>query len=136
MIAKLYERWLLDMWTGNFERAHDLVTSGFIGHWPGTDVHGPDGLVEALRQGHAPFDDVTVTLDVGPIVDGDRVAARWTFGGSYRGGMPGATAPQGTRVSFSGHDILRVDGDRFAEYWVISDTRALAQQLGLSPKVA
>ncbi|MFD2350125.1 hypothetical protein ACFSTC_13440 [Nonomuraea ferruginea] len=56
------------------------------------DVHGPDQLIETLRQGHEPFDDVTITLDVGPLADGDHVAARWTFAGAYRGGMPGATA--------------------------------------------
>ncbi|MGP3912190.1 ester cyclase [Nonomuraea sp. 10N515B] len=92
MIAERYERWLLEMWNGDFKLTHDLVTPGFVGHWPGMDVHGPDGLVEALRQGHAPFDDVKVTLDVGPIVDGDRVAARWTFSGAYQGGLPGASA--------------------------------------------
>ncbi|MGP3959026.1 ester cyclase [Nonomuraea sp. 3N208] len=129
MIADLYERWLLEMWNGDFTLAHDLVTPGFAGHWPGMDVHGPEGLVEALKQGHAPFDDVTVTLDVGPIVDGDRVAARWTFAGVYRGGLPGAGALSGTRVTFSGHDILRAEGDRFAEYWVISDAQTFNRQL-------
>ncbi|HEX4814834.1 MAG TPA: ester cyclase, partial [Nonomuraea sp.] len=120
MIGKLYERWLLDMWNGDFALAHDLVTPDFVGHWPTTDVHGPDGLMEALRQGHAPFADVTVTLDVGPLSHGDQVAARWTFSGSYRGGLPGVTAPAGTRVSFSGHDILRAANGKFTEYWVIS----------------
>lgn len=131
MIADMYERWLLEMWNGTFELAHDLVTPGFVGHWPGMDVHGPDGLIEALRQGHEPFDDVTVTLDVGPIVDGDRVAARWTFSGAYRGGMPGVGAAPGTKVAFSGHDILRTVDGRFAEYWVISDAQALNRQLAI-----
>lgn len=131
MLRKRYERWLLEMWQGDFALAHDLVTPGFVGHWPGMDVRGAGQLVETLRQGHAPFDDVTVTLDVGPIVDGDTVAARWTFSGTYRGGMPGATAPAGTRVSFSGHDILRAEGDRFAEYWVVSDVPGFSRQLGV-----
>jgi hypothetical protein len=132
MIAELYERWLLKMWNGDFRLAHDLVGPGFVGHWPGMDVRGPDELIATLEQGHAPFADVTVTLDVGPIVDGATVAARWTFAGSYRGGLPGATAPEGTRIAFSGHDILRVEGDRFAEYWIISDTQHLSRQLGMT----
>jgi predicted ester cyclase len=57
------------------------------------------------------------------------VAARWTGRGSYKGGMPGATAPAGTRVSFGGHDLLRVDEGRFAEYWVISEAEQLLAQL-------
>lgn len=131
MIAKMYERWLLEMWNGAFQVAHDLVTPNFVGHWPGMDVHGPDGLIDALRQGNEPFDDVTVTLDVGPIVDGDRVAARWTFSGTYRGGVPGADAAPGTEVGFSGHDILRVEDGRFAEYWVISDVQTFSRQLAI-----
>lgn len=131
MVAKLYERWLLEMWNGDFRLAHELVTPDFVGHWPGHDVRGPDELIEVLEQGHAPFDDVAVTLDVGPIVDGDRVAARWTFTGSYKGGLPGATAPEGTRVAFSGHDILRAESGRFAEYWVISDIQSFSRRLGI-----
>lgn len=131
MIAELYERWLLEMWNGDFRLAHDLVGPGFVGHWPGVDVRGPDELIATLEQGHAPFSGVTVTLDMGPIVDGAIVAARWTFAGSYRGGLPGTTVPEGTRIAFSGHDILRAEGDRFAEYWVISDTQRLSQQLGM-----
>ncbi|MFI6816487.1 ester cyclase [Nonomuraea sp. NPDC050328] len=128
-IAHLYRRWLLELWQGDFALAKELVTAGFVGHWPHGDVRGPDGLAEALRQGHEPFSDVVVTLDVGPLVDGDLVAARWTFAGKYRGGLPGVAAPVGTPISFSGHDILRAEGDRFAEYWVVSDAEGLSRQL-------
>ncbi|MFB4281447.1 MULTISPECIES: ester cyclase [unclassified Nonomuraea] len=131
MIANLYRRWLLELWNGDFDLAHELVTPGFTGHWPGMDVSGPDGLIEALRQGHAPFADVKVTLDIGPIVDGDLVSARWTFGGTYRGGIPGAETAEGTRIAFSGHDILRVEDGRFAEYWVISDAQTFNRELGI-----
>ncbi|MEW2358858.1 ester cyclase [Spirillospora sp. NPDC029432] len=132
MVGRLYERWLLEMWAGDFGLARELVTSDFVGHWPGLEVRGADQLIETLAQGHAPFEGVKVTLDVGPIVDGDRVAARWTFSGSYKGGMPGATVPEGTTVSFSGHDVLRAEGGRFAEYWVISDVQTFSRELGMA----
>ncbi|WP_311132070.1 ester cyclase [Nonomuraea gerenzanensis] len=122
---------MLELWNGDLQLAHELVTPDFVGHWPGMDVSGPDGLVEALRQGHAPFAEVEVTLDVGPIVDGDLVSARWTFAGTYRGGLPGVTAAEGTRIAFSGHDILRAKDGRFTEYWVISDAQSLNRQLGI-----
>ncbi|MEV4563993.1 ester cyclase [Nonomuraea sp. NPDC049419] len=131
MLADLYRRWLLELWKGDFGLADELVTSDFTGHWPGMDVSGPAGLAEALRQAHEPFADVDVTLDVGPIVDGDLVSARWTFAGTYRGGLPGATAPSGARIAFSGHDILRAHSGRFAEYWVISDVQTFGRQLGI-----
>ncbi|MFC4112088.1 ester cyclase [Nonomuraea zeae] len=132
MTSDLYRRWLLEMWNGDFGLAYELVTPDFAGHWPGMDVRGPEGLIAALRQGYAPFGDVKVTLDVGPIADGDLVSARWTFSGDYRGGIPGASAAEGTRVAFSGHDILRAEGGRFAEYWVISDVPTFNKELGIS----
>ncbi|MFD1930866.1 ester cyclase [Nonomuraea mangrovi] len=117
---KLYRRWLLEMWNGDFNLADELVAPEFVGHWPGMDVHGPEGLKGALAQGFEPFANVSVTLDAGPIVDGDLVAARWTFSGDHTGAIPGVAV---TRITFSGHDILRAEGGRFVEYWVISDTR-------------
>ncbi|MEU4542120.1 ester cyclase [Nonomuraea dietziae] len=120
---KLYKRWLQEMWNGDFALADELVSADFVGHWPGMDVHGPAGLKQALEQGHAPFANVMVTLDVGPIVEGDTVAARWTFEGDYIGDIPGVPHPENTRIAFSGHDILRAENGRFVEYWVISDTR-------------
>jgi hypothetical protein len=44
--------------------------------------------------------------------------------------ISGATAAVGTPVSFGGIDLLRVEGGRFAEYWVSSDGLALMAQLG------
>jgi hypothetical protein len=34
-------------------------------------------------------------------------------------------------VSFGGNDIVRIDGDRVAEYWVSSDQAVFEDQLGL-----
>ena len=79
------------------------------------------------------FQDVTFAVEVGPVANGELVAARWIGHGSYKGGMRGTTAPVGTRVSFSGHDLLRVEAGRFAEYWVISETEHLLAQLQSNP---
>jgi hypothetical protein len=130
--AALYRRWLLELWAGDLEVAEQILTADFVGHWPDQDVHGPVGAAEAVRAGRAPFDDVRLSLDVGPISGGDKVAARWTFHGAYRGGLPGVTAPASTRVAFGGMDILRIDpaSGKFAEYWVVSDALGLMTQLG------
>ncbi|WP_019631662.1 ester cyclase [Actinomadura atramentaria] len=126
----LYRRWLFDLWGGDPSAADDLLTPGFVGHWPGLDVHGPAGAAEQIRRSRALFTGVRLTLDVGPLVSGDLVAARWTFRGDYAGGLPDAAAPPGTPVAFAGHDILRASGDRFAEYWVVSDGLGLMTALG------
>lgn len=132
---QLYERWLYDLWTtADRELAGELVTDTFLGHWPDQDVHGPDELVAVIGQSLSFFADVTTSIDVGPIIEieGDLLAARWSFRGGYAGGMPGATAQAGTPLVLRGADMLRLADRRFAEYWVSSDTGHLAQQLGMS----
>lgn len=133
--AALYRRWLEELWGGDLDVAAEILTDDFVGHWPDQDVHGPVGAAEAVRAGRSPFDDIRLQLDVGPVADGDKVAARWTFHGAYLGGLPGATAPPGTRVAFTGMDVLRIDPatGKFAEYWVVSDALGLMTQLGTTP---
>jgi predicted ester cyclase len=116
--------------------AEQILTPDFVIHQaraaPGgsEDVRGPQAAVELVRMGRAPFSELTIALEVGPIVEGDMVAARWSARVVYASGLPGATAAPGTVVTFGGIDILRVQDGRFAEYWVSSDGLALMGQLG------
>ncbi|HKO84255.1 MAG TPA: ester cyclase [Actinomycetota bacterium] len=132
---QLYRRWLLELWDGNLAITDQIVTPDFVGSWPGRPglVHGPKELADIIRMSRAIFQEVTFAVEVGPVADGELVAARWIGHGRYKGGMRAATAPAGTRVSFSGHDLLRVDDGRFAEYWVISETEHLLAQLQPNP---
>jgi predicted ester cyclase len=135
-LRRLYRRWLLELWHGDLAAAGEIVTADFVVHQArvdgaaSEDLRGPEAIVRMVREGHAPFDDLTFEIEVGPVVEGDLVAARWTCRGRYRGGMPGATAPTGTPVAFGGMDLLRVREGRFAEYWVSSDGLQLMAQLG------
>jgi predicted ester cyclase len=135
-LRRLYRRWLLELWNGDLGVAADLVTDDFVVHQARVDQagsegpRGPEAVVRMVREGHAPFDDLRFEIEVGPVVDGDLVAARWLGRGRYRDGIPGATAPPGTPVAFGGTDLLRARGGRFAEYWVSSDGLALLAQLG------
>ncbi|MEO5964176.1 MAG: nuclear transport factor 2 family protein [Candidatus Limnocylindrales bacterium] len=108
----LYRRWLDELWSGDPGTAERLVSEDFVGHWPGRDTQGPAELAAMIAETRAMFSEITFTLDVGPIVEGDLVAARWTGVG---------TTPDGT-MSFFGNDILRIDGDRFVEYWAASSS--------------
>ncbi|MER7114937.1 nuclear transport factor 2 family protein [Saccharomonospora azurea] len=113
----LYRRWLDELWNGELatlERAAEaLVTDDFVGHWPRQPglAHGPAQLAAIVRQGREMIEGSEFELTVGPVVHGDLVAARWVGRGRY----------EGRPVTFHGHDLLRVDGDRFAEYWVIAE---------------
>jgi predicted ester cyclase len=135
-LRRLYRRWMLELWNGDLAVAVELVTDDFVIHQARADGagseerRGPEAVVQLVRDGHAPFDGLTFEIEVGPVVEGDLVAARWVGRGRYRGGMPGASAAAGTPVAFGGIDLLRARGDRFAEYWVSSDGLALMGQLG------
>jgi predicted ester cyclase len=140
-LRRLYRRWMLELWNGDLAVATELVTDDFVIHQARADGagsderRGPEAVVQLVRDGHAPFDGLTFEIEVGPVVEGDLVAARWAGRGRYRGGMPGATAAAGTPVGFGGIDLLRARDDRFAEYWVSSDGLALMGQLGaLGPR--
>lgn len=103
----LYRRWLDELWAGSPNAAAHLVAEDFVGHWPDRDVHGPAELAAIVAETRDMFTELTFELDVGPIVDADLVAARWTGRG---------ITPHGT-VSFVGNDVLRVEEGRFVEYW-------------------
>jgi hypothetical protein len=106
----LYERWLLELWHGDYGVAEEILAPDFVGHWPDQEVSGRDALVELIRTTHGMFESLEFRLELGPIVAGDLVAARWTgVGRTADGEMP-----------LLGHDFLRVADGRFAEYWVAS----------------
>ncbi|MFI2652328.1 MULTISPECIES: ester cyclase [Micromonospora] len=136
-----YRRYLEQAWTADGERldalAAELVTPDFVIHQarsdgaPAEQVRGPAALAQLIRESCSLFRDVSTVIEVGPMVDGDLVAAHWRFHGTYAGGLPGATAEPGTKVQFAGTDILRSSGDRFAEYWVVSEGMSLMAQLGV-----
>lgn len=109
----LYSRWLSELWNGDLAAAEEIVAPDFVGHWPQepAKVRGPQALAEIVRETRGYFEELEFAVEVGPIAEGDVVAARWTG----RGWM------QGSQVSLSGHDLLRVHKGKFVEYWVISE---------------
>lgn len=127
-LIRMYDRWI-EMWNGRPELADERVAPGCPIHQPPNDMRGPEGVRRMVEMGRAPFSAITFRVEVPPIVDGDRLAARWVSEGIYAGGIPGATAEPGTRIAFRGIDIWRVEDGRIAEYWVSSDGLHLMAQL-------
>ncbi|MER7577955.1 ester cyclase [Streptomyces sp. NPDC126514] len=134
-LRALYHRWS-ELWRGDFTHAADILDPDFVVHQArpnGSDseaVTGPERLLPEIEQTMAAFGDITITVDLGPIVDGDLISARWTMSATYTGGIPQASAPVGTKISFSGNDILRVREGRFVEYWTCTDILDGLSQLG------
>lgn len=133
----LYDRWLT-MWNGNLALANEIVAPGCVVHQAPFGAgeppvfRGPDGVAKMVEMGRTPFADLTFTPEIGPIADGAFVCGRWLGQGAYRGGIPGATTPEGTPIAFRGIDILRVEDGKVVEYWVSSDGAHLMAQLGIS----
>lgn len=107
---QLYRRWLLQLWHGELDVAEQLIAEDFLGHWPDRDVRGRSALVQLIGATREVFSELTIQLELGPIAEGDLVAARWTgIGRSADGDM-----------RLFGNDLLRLQDGRFAEYWVAS----------------
>jgi predicted ester cyclase len=133
----LLDRWI-ELWSGNLAVADEIIGPGFVGHFPPTtsrsnEIHGSPALQEWIQTTLALFKNVQLTLDGDPVVDEDKIAGRWLFRGTYRGGLPGATSPVGTQIAFNGIDLLRIANAKIVEYWVSSDGMYLMQQLGVFP---
>jgi predicted ester cyclase len=135
---EIYERWM-DIWNGDVDLIGEVVSPVFVGHWPPAavdapfDVIGPARLREMVGMSRNLFPDLRVEVQVGPVTEGDTMAARWVGRGHYAGGIRGATAPPGTEVRFFGSDFLRIESDRIVEYWVSSDGLSLMAQVGALP---
>lgn len=130
----LYRHWLPGMWNAAPEEMETLAQQVFapdaVGHWDqGRDYVGPAKIAEQVRTAVTMFQDVRVALLTEPIVDGTWVVGRWEFAASYPGGVPGFNAPPGTSVRYRGVDVMRVEHDRFVEYWPFGDNLELMRQL-------
>lgn len=134
--SRLVALWL-GLWNGDYRGTEGFIRPDFRVHaaltdgGDGSSIRGPEGLVAWVKESRAAVPDLAFTAEVGPIAQGDHIVVRWRAAGTYPGGIPGATAPAGTPVSFTGTDILRLEGDQLAEYWVNSDTLVLLTQLGV-----
>jgi hypothetical protein len=102
----MYRRWIEELWAGR-PIAAEVVSDDFVGHWPDRDVHGPSELQAIIGETRKTLQDLSFEIELGPFVDGDFLAGRWV--GRGRNGD--------ADVTFTGNDILRVEGDRFVEYW-------------------
>lgn len=91
-------------------------------------VRGPEGVVTAIRGLRAAFPDLRYTVEE-LLVDGDRVAARFTLRGTHHGPFRGRAAT-GRSVEVGGSTHYRVAGGKLTEVRVFADFLGLLRQLG------
>ncbi|MGW3108455.1 ester cyclase [Streptomyces sp. NPDC001100] len=130
----MFATWVT-VWNGDTAKASGIISPDFRVHaalldgTDGSSIRGVEGLVGLVDQIRSVFTDLRFDLEVGPLVDGRCVSARWVATGTYAGGFPGAKAAPGTVITYTGTDTLRMEHGKFAEYWLNADTLSLLQQL-------
>lgn len=108
-LRELTQILLEDLWSGGDLALTDLLFGDDLVHHmaPPDLLPGAAGQRQFLTQMRQRLPDMRTTID-DLLIDGDRVAVRWTRT---------ATGPDGTRVRLTGADILRFDGDKIVEIW-------------------
>jgi steroid delta-isomerase-like uncharacterized protein len=126
----LVGRYLTEVWgKGDEEAARELIAEDYVDHHPPPGATpNRDGLLQAIRVVGAAFADIEVIVE-DVLVDGDRVADRWTLRAVHRGAFFGL-APTGRRVTLVGMDFHRLADGRIVETWHLEDIMGLLRQRG------
>lgn len=132
IVKELFE----ESWKGNFDVIDKHIAPGYIGHDASEPdaIRGPGGLREFVQKYLTAFPDGQIIVD-DQILEGDKVATRWTGRGTQSGEIAGI-APTGKQVTITGLTISRLEGDMVIEEWTNWDTLGLLIQLGAIPAPA
>ncbi len=126
-IARIWQ----GVWTSHDLADYDDVVSPDEVHHFGvrSDTVGLDALEHSLEGFFTAFPDLQATME-DIVVDGDRVAFRYTDSGTNTGSFFG-NPPTGNPVTWTGINILRIDCGMVVESWAEVDGLGLWRQLGL-----
>jgi steroid delta-isomerase-like uncharacterized protein len=110
----------------------ELHVTDYVFHsGTGEDIRGLKNYKQYIRRYYSAFPDLHLTID-DMVVEGDKVAIRWTMSGTHKGEIEGIP-PTGKKMTIWGISIERVVGGKFVETWETYDTMGFMQQLGLVP---
>jgi steroid delta-isomerase-like uncharacterized protein len=133
LIQRFYDETLVN---GNLDAIDELVTDDVVDHEQGLpgQPEGKEGVKFFVNVMRDAFSDLKVTVD-NTLSEGDLAAGRATISGKHTGEFMGVPA---TDKSFeiSSIDIIRVEDDKCAEHWGVTDNMALMQQIGAVPEPA
>jgi steroid delta-isomerase-like uncharacterized protein len=131
-IARVWQ----DVWTSHDLADYDGVVDPDEMHHFGvrSDTVGLDALEHSLEGFFTAFPDLQATMD-DIVVDGDRVAFRYTDSGTNTGDFFG-NPPTAQPVTWTGINILRIQCGMVVESWAEVDGLGLWRQLGLLENLA
>jgi steroid delta-isomerase-like uncharacterized protein len=120
---------------GNLDRIAELCTEDVVDHEapPGTPsgIEGVRQFVDGMRTA---FPDLEAKVE-GAIQEGDLVAARVRITGTHLGEFQGIP-PSHNRIDIESIDVIRLEGEKCAEHWGVTDNLLLMQQIGAVPATA
>jgi steroid delta-isomerase-like uncharacterized protein len=117
---------------GRVDPLNVLVAPDYIDHTARSGrASGSAGIREMVSLFHTAFPDLVITVE-DTITQHDRVATRFTIGGTQAGPFAGV-APKGRRVLITGIAISRVANGWITEHWDQADMLGLLQQLDALP---
>jgi steroid delta-isomerase-like uncharacterized protein len=131
----LVHRVIEELWNqGQLTVADELYAADYIDHDPALPNigAGPDAVKQAVTIYRTAFPDLHLNIK-DMLVDGDKIAFRWTSHGTHRGDLQGV-APTGKTATSSGITISRFAAGKIAEDWANWDTLGLLRQLGVIPE--
>jgi steroid delta-isomerase-like uncharacterized protein len=119
--------------TASDELAGELISPQATFFVPGRSepLQGPDGYQEIIAMMRAGFPDVQWTLEE-LIVEGDRVAARFTMRGTHLGSFLGVP-PSGKTIEVKAVNFYRFADGQIVEEHGQPDLLGLLQQIGAVP---
>ena len=131
IVRRLYE----EVWNlGDLDVLEDIVSADFVGHRSGQpDDLGPEAVRESVVALCEAFPDGRFTIE-DMVVEGDRVAVRFTGRATHRGEFRGVQ-PTGRQITVTGIGIYRIYGGQIVERWENIDQLGLLQQLVAVPAV-
>ena len=104
---------------GDYAKAPQFYSERFHDHVNSLEYHGLEGVRQSVELYRSIFPDLEIKVEE-QVVEGDRVASRWTARGTNRG----------RRVTLRGITISRFEDGKIVEDFGYSDTVDLLRQLG------
>ena len=129
VVRRFYDGWN----NGSIDFA-DLVAEDIVNHQPEAEPEQGRQRFEEAVQGvmRAVPDSQWTVSDL--LADGDRVAARTTWSGTYQAPeFRGVTVPGPARFAVEHVHIYRISEGKMIEHWVVRDDLTMLRQLGAIP---
>ncbi|MGH3064331.1 MAG: ester cyclase [Gaiellaceae bacterium] len=133
-VKEIARRLAEDPWRGKLDEVLEYVGDDYVAHIPGAPepIRGKEGFRAFVTSYQTAFPEATITID-DQIAEGEQVVTRWTGRGTNTGellGMP----PTGKEITIRGITYGRIVDGKAREAWIIWDTLAMMQQLGVIPE--